>query len=308
MRDLDLTTLRLFIAVCEQRSITGAGLQQAMVGSAISKRLAQLEHQVGTQLLVRKRRGVAPTPAGETLLEHARALLARSELIARDMAGYAQGTRGHVRLLVTASVMAESLADDVAAFLKHPDHGQIQVSLEERVSPEVARGVRDGSASVGICWDAADLEGLQTQSYRGDHLAICAHASHPVAARSEVHFAEVLDYEYVSMPALSAVQQLLTRTAAVEGKVLQHRMQVSHFDAALRVVRANLAISVMPAEIAQPFAQTYGLRLVPLADDWARRRFAICFRSQDQLSPAARLLVAHLHACGPAAQPADAAQ
>jgi len=300
MRDLDLTTLRLFVAVCEQRSIAAAGLQQAMVGSAISKRLAQLEYQVGTALLVRKRRGVQPTPAGETLLEHARALLARSALIERDMAGYAQGTRGHVRLLVTASVMAESLADDVAAFLQAPGHQQIQVSLEERVSPEVARGVREGSASVGICWDAADLDGLETQSYRGDHLAICAHASHPVAALERVHFADVLDYEYVNMPALSAVQQMLTRAAAVQGKLLQHRMQVSHFEAALRVVRANLAISVMPAEIAQPFAQAYGLRLVPLADEWAQRRFAICYRRQDLLSPAARLLVAHLHACGPA--------
>ena len=53
MRDLDLTTLRLFVAVCEQRSIAAAGLQQAMVGSAISKRLAQLEYQVGTALPVR---------------------------------------------------------------------------------------------------------------------------------------------------------------------------------------------------------------------------------------------------------------
>ncbi|QKV53887.1 LysR substrate-binding domain-containing protein [Comamonas antarctica] len=287
MRDLDLTTLRLFVAVCEQRSIAAAGLQQAMVGSAISKRLAQLEHQIGTQLLVRKRRGVQPTPAGETLLEHARALLARSELVARDMAGYAHGTRGHVRLLVTASV--------------------IQVSLEERVSPEVARGVREGSASVGICWDAADLEGLQTESYRGDHLAICAHASHPIAQRERVHFADALEHEYVNMPALSAVQQMLTRAAAVHGKVLQYRMQVSHFEAALRVVRANLAISVVPVEIAQPFARAYGLRLVPLADDWARRRFAICYRSRDQLSPAARLLVAHLHACGPAHERAAAA-
>lgn len=300
MHDLDLTTLRLFVAVCELRSISAVAQREAMVGSAISKRLMQLEQRVGTSLLVRKRRGVVPTAAGETLLEHAHALLARSALIARDMAAYAQGTRGHVRLLVTASVMAESLADDVAAFLQAPGNHQIQVSLEERVSPEVVRGVHEGSASVGICWDAADLSGLQTQAYRGDHLGICAHASHPVAQHSQVYFADVLDYEYVSMPALSAVQQLLTRAAAVQGKTLNHRMQVSHFEAALRVVRANLAISVMPAEVAEPFAQTYGLRVVPLADAWARRRFAICYRAQESLSPAAQLLVQHLHACSQA--------
>ena len=63
MRDLDLTTLRLFVSVCETGNIARAGERANMVGSAISKRLAQLEDTVGTPLLLRKRRGVVPTPA-----------------------------------------------------------------------------------------------------------------------------------------------------------------------------------------------------------------------------------------------------
>jgi len=298
MRDLDLQTLRLFAAVCEQRSIARVAEQESIVGSAISKRLAQLEDTVGTPLLLRKRRGVVPTPAGETLLEHARTMLASVGQIERDMAGYATGTRGHVRMLLTASVMAESLADDVAAFLQDPAHRDIQVSLEERVSPDVVQGIRDGSASIGICWDAADLTGLETCGYRTDHLAVVAHALHPVAQHQSVRFADVLDHEFVSMPALSAVQVLLARAAAVEGKMLAHRVLVSNFDAALRVVRANLAISVVPREVALPFAQTAPIRVVPLSDPWARRRFAICYRSAQTLAPAAQLLVSHLAGLG----------
>eukprot|EP01030_Chromulinospumella_sphaerica_P013755 gene13755-13538_t len=296
MRDLDLQTLRLFAAVCDQRSIARVAEQESIVGSAISKRLAQLEDTLGTPLLLRKRRGVVPTPAGETLLEHARTMLASVGQIERDMAAYATGTRGHVRMLVTASVMAESLADDVAAFLQDPAHRDIQISMEERVSPDVVQGIREGSASIGICWDAADLSGLQTRSYRSDHLAIVAHASHPVAQLPTVRFADVLGYEFVSMPALSAVQVLLARAAAVEGKTLAHRVLVSNFDAALRVVRANLAISVVPREVAAPFASTAPMRIVPLSDAWAQRRFAICFRDEVALSPAAQLLVQHLAA------------
>lgn len=294
MRDLDLQTLRLFAAVCDQRSIARVAEQESIVGSAISKRLAQLEDTVGTPLLLRKRRGVVPTPAGETLLEHARTMLASVGQIERDMAAYATGTRGHVRMLVTASVMAESLADDVAAFLQDPAHRSIQISMEERVSPDVVQGIREGSASIGICWDAADLSGLQTRNYRSDHLAIVAHESHPVAQLPAVRFADVLGYEFVSMPALSAVQVLLARAAAVEGKTLAHRVLVSNFDAALRVVRANLAISVVPREVAAPFAQTAPVRIVPLSDAWAQRRFAICYRDEQALSPAAQLLVQHL--------------
>ena len=298
MRDLDLLTLRLFVAVCDSRNIARVAEQEAIVGSAISKRLAQLESTVGTPLLVRRRRGVSPTPAGETLLEHARTMLASAGQIERDMAAYAIGIRGHVRMLVTASVMAESLADDVAAFLQNPAHRDIQVSMEERVSPDVVRGIHQGSASIGICWDAADLQGLQTRPYRSDHLAIVAHASHPVAQLPSVRFADVLGHEFVSMPALSAVQVLLARAAAVEGKALAHRVLVSNFDAALRVVRANLAISVVPREVAEPFAATADVRVVPLSDAWAQRRFAICFRSAEALAPAAQLLVEHLRGAG----------
>ena len=54
----------------------------------------------------------------------------------------------------------------------------------------------------------------------------------------------------------------------------------------------------MPAELARPYADAFGLCVVPLADDWARRRFAIATRGDDTLTPAARLLVEHLGSAG----------
>jgi len=298
MRDLDLTSLRLFAAVCETRNIARAAEQHAIVGSAISKRLAALEDTVGTPLLVRRRRGVEPTPAGEALLEHTRALLAGHERIARDMAAFAAGVRGQVRILATASAIAESLADDVAAFLKKPGHRDIRVDIEERVSTGVISGLREGVASVGICWDAADFTGLRTRPWRSDHLAVVMPAGHPLAAHASLFLAQTLDEEHVSLPPSSAVQLMLQRAAARSGHILRYRVVVATFDAALRVVRAGLAISVLPAELARPYAEAFGLRVVPLADDWARRRFAISTRDESTLSPAASLLVEHLVASG----------
>jgi DNA-binding transcriptional LysR family regulator len=60
------------------------------------------------------------------------------------------------------------------------------------------------------------------------------------------------------------------------------------------VVRAKLGICVVPAEVAAPYAQTYSLRVIPLTDAWAQRRFALCFRDEQALSPAAQLLLGHL--------------
>ncbi|HSV45572.1 MAG TPA: LysR family transcriptional regulator, partial [Ramlibacter sp.] len=113
MRDLDLTTLRLFVTVCETGNIARAGERANLVGSAISKRLALLEEQLQTPLLLRKRHGVVPTEAGQTLLEHARSMLDSAARIEADMHGYAAGARGQVRVLASVSALMESLADDV---------------------------------------------------------------------------------------------------------------------------------------------------------------------------------------------------
>jgi len=294
VRDLDLTTLRLFVSVCETGNIARAGERASMVGSAISKRLAQLEEQLGTPLLTRRRHGVTPTAAGQTLLEHARAMLDSAARIAADMQNFATGARGQVRILASVSAMTEALAEDVASFLHQPAHRNIQVDLEERVSPEIVRGVREGMASLGVCWDAADLGGLQHRPYRRDRLCLVVPADHPLAERESVRFEETLDYEHVSLPVNSAVQVRLQQHAAGFGKSVRHRVVVTNFEAALRVVRAGLALSLVPREIAEPQAAAYGLRIVGLDEPWAERRFIICFRDLQGLTPSAQLLLDHL--------------
>ncbi len=306
MRDLDLTTLRLFVTVCEVRSIARAGDQSNIVGSAISKRLAAMEEALGVRLLTRRRHGIAPTAAGETLLEHARAMMASAERIKRDMQSYAAGVKGQVRILATASVLAESLPEDLAAFLQNPDYRTIQIDIEERLSADVIRGIKEGVATVGICWDVADFQGLETRAYRTDRLAVVVHPEHPLATLESMYFEESLDYEHVSLSSASAVQIMLKRQALLMGRNLVERVFVSNLNAVLRVVLANLAISVVPVEVAQVYANVRSLKVIPLNDPWARRRFAICFRGESLLPPAADLLVKHLNSIAHAVKDSEA--
>jgi DNA-binding transcriptional LysR family regulator len=296
MKDLDFTTLRYFVAVCEHGNITRAADQQHLVASAISKRLAQLEQDLGVALLQRQRRGVIPTPAGEALLEHSRAILAAASRIGQDMAGFGSGMRGQVRLLATVSSIAEILPDDVAAFMKKPENRQIQVDIEENLSRDIVRRVKEGSASLGVLWDTSDLEGLKKVPYRTDHLAVVVHAAHPLASRKRCAFQDTLPYEHVGLQASSAVNVVLARAAALAGQQVNYRSQVSNFEAALRVVRASLGISIIPMEIAASYEQVMGLKVIPLRDAWAKRRFAVCFRDRDGLSRAAAMLLDHLAA------------
>jgi DNA-binding transcriptional LysR family regulator len=210
------------------------------------------------------------------------------------------GGRGQVRILASVSAMTESLADDVAAFLRQPPHRSIKVDLEERVSPEIVRGVREGHASLGVCWDAADVGTLQARPYRSDTLCVALPPGHPLAARRKLRFADTLAYEHVSLPVNSAVQVMLQRRAAALGRSVDHRVVVTNFEAALRVVRAGLAISIVPREVAQAASTVpSGITLLPLEEPWAQRRFILCFRDAASLSPAALLLLDHLASPAP---------
>ena len=72
---------------------------------------------------------------------------------------------------------------------------------------------------------------------------------------------------------------------------MRYRIQVSTVDAACRIVAANLAIAIVPREGAAAFQKSLGLKIVPLSNGWARRRFVICVRGDTGLSVPARLLV-----------------
>jgi DNA-binding transcriptional LysR family regulator len=199
-------------------------------------------------------------------------------------------------MLASASAIAESLLDDVAAFMREPAHRNIKVDIEERYSRDLVRELRAGAGSVGVCWASADLQGLKHRPYRSDQLAVAVHADHPLAKRKTLRFDQSLDYEHVGLPPSAAVHGMLQRAAARAGRTLTYRVIVSNFDAAFRVVAAKLGISVIPAEVASSCTALHGIKIVPLSDAWARRRFSVCFRDFDSLQPAAQKMVEHLEA------------
>ncbi|MDD2545436.1 MAG: LysR substrate-binding domain-containing protein [Burkholderiaceae bacterium] len=291
MRDLDLKTLRLLVAVCDAGNMKDAAAQEHIEPSAISKRIAQLEHQLGIPVLVRGRHGATPTPAGRALLEHARSLLFTLDRIEADMAAFKGGIQGQVRVVASASAIAESLLDDLAQFMREPDHAHIKVDIEERFSKDVVGMVREGVVSLGVCWGHIDFRGLESRPYRRDELSLAVPVHHPLAAREAVYFEETLDFEHVGLPPSTAVYTMLHRAAAKAGRGMSYRVVVSNFDAAFRVVGAGLGISVVPREVAGMYVSAGQVRSVPLLNDWAQRQFALCFRRRSELTPAALRLL-----------------
>jgi molybdenum-dependent DNA-binding transcriptional regulator ModE len=121
-RRLDLTSLQLFVAVCELGSIGKAAQREFIAPSALSKRLSDLEATLGSPLVHRHSRGVHLTPAGQSLLHHARSVLFSLERMHTELGEYADGARGQVRVHASISATVQFLPEDLGAFIcKHPD-------------------------------------------------------------------------------------------------------------------------------------------------------------------------------------------
>ena len=290
--DFDPTTLRLFVAVCEEGNIARAAAREAIVASAVSKRIAAVEAQVGAPLLVRGRRGIEATAAGQALLRQARHVLGVMARMHAELSEFATGVQGSVRVVAAPSVLAEHLADDIGSFLAA--HPAVRVALDERTSPDIVRAVREGAADMGVLWDATELGGLQASAYRSDHLCLAMPTSHRWARRKRIHFAEAIDEVTVSVAPGGMMDVMLRREAARIGRTPAWRIQVSGMDAAARIVAAGLGPAVLPREAIVGHAVAAKLALVPLRDAWAERRFMVCTRADGSATATTRLLAEHL--------------
>jgi len=294
----DLIDLRLFVHVGEAASITHGARRSNMSLAAASERIRTMEVALGTELLVRGRRGVQLTSAGATLLQHARAVAQQLQQMRGDLDVFAKGLRGHVRLLVNTVAMLEYLPKMLSAFLAQ--HPNIDVELEERKSPDIMRAVAVGRADIGIVAGAIDpAMQLETFPFAHNLLVLVTPRRHPLAGKRKVAFADTLSHDYVGLGAASALQEFVGQQAERAGQRLRVRVRLSSFDVICQMVEGGTGIAIVPEATARRWRRSMALSIAHLTDSWTKRHLSLCVQNLQSASPHASRLLAHLRQHGP---------
>ena len=301
----DIDSLALFVRAAELRSLTKAAEASHIGLAAASRRMALLEHRFKATLFERSPRGVELTPAGASLLPHAKALLVSINQMQADMRDHTAGSKGALRILANTSVMTEALPDDLASFAKaNPD---VRLVVEERWSDEIARAINAAEADIGIVVEGVATDGLDTFAYRVDRLAVVLRSDHPLATaqaretQPQVRLEDVLDDDLIALESGSSMMRLLVQQAVIAEKTLQLRVQVRSFEAVCRMVQAGLGTGLLPFQAALALGTAMGLVVRPLAEDWAERRMLICVKQQRPVGASLALLLKHLRQASTAA-------
>lgn len=291
---LDLTDLRLFVAIVDRGSITAGAADAHLALASASARVRGLEEALGTTLLERGRRGVRPTAAGEALRDHARLVLAQVAALKGDLAAHARGLVGRVRLVSNTVALAEFLPTVLAPWLAA--HPTIALAVEERPSPEIVRDVMAGRAEIGLAADTVDLGALECFPFAADRLVLVVPRRHRFARMRRIAFAAAADEPFVGLAGDSALQHHVAGHAARAGRRLAVRIAVQGFDAVCRMVEAGIGVAVVPDIAAARCRRSMAIATVRLSDPWSERRLIVGVRRLAALGPAARSLVDHLRA------------
>ncbi|QHF01677.1 LysR family transcriptional regulator [Pseudomonas asturiensis] len=288
----DLIDLRLFQHVIETGSLTAAATRSHLSLASASARVRAMEASLQAPLLERGRRGVTPTPAGKALAQHARLILQQVERMQFDLADYAKGFKGQVRLLCNTSTLSEHLPERLADFLvAHPN---IDIDLQEQPSLRILQALRQGTADIGIVSDAVDASDLQTQPFGDDPLTLVLPLDHPLSGLSSVSFAQTLDEEFVGMAASSALGIYLEEQALHTGKRLRIRVRAEGFDGVLRMVAHGAGLGIVPQAAVDRAPRPLRFAAVRLSDAWADRTLLLCAADFDALPGYAKALLNHL--------------
>jgi DNA-binding transcriptional LysR family regulator len=145
---LDVTRLRVLVAVARHGSVTAAAHALNYAQPSVSHHLARLEAETGTKLVQRAGRGIRLTDAGRLLAERATEVIGRLDAAENELAVFAGLRAGRLRLAAFPSALS-TIVPAAAAILTRR-HPSVDLRLTEAEPPEALRMLRAGYVDVAL--------------------------------------------------------------------------------------------------------------------------------------------------------------
>src|SRR5580658_9072199 len=176
---MELRHLRYFLVVGELLSFTKASTQLRIAQPALSRRVQDLEDEIGVDLLKRRPRGVWFTAEGKLFLEKTRGLLKLAEESVEQVRALARGQFGELHVGYSPSPTVEILPPALAAFQKAFPH--VNVLLHDASRRELVDGLQDGTLELAIMPDAANSQtpGVEFEVLRTYPICVTLAPTHP---------------------------------------------------------------------------------------------------------------------------------
>ncbi len=246
---LNVQRLRVLQEVVARGSFSGAADALSYTQSAVSQAIATLEAETGATLLVRDRRGVRPTAAGEALVAHAEAILARLQIAEDELAAIRGVRAGRLRMASFPTAGATLMPHAIAAF--RAAHPGVELSLAEDEPEHVAPRLRDGELDLALLFEfpgngIALGAGLERHALLDDPLHVVLPADHPLAREPHLRLAQLDDVAWVQTSAASPCARHVVRMCHAAGFEPQVSFESDDYETVQGLVAAGVGVALVP--------------------------------------------------------------
>lgn len=192
---MELRHLRYAIAAAEHGSFRRAARALRVQESAISRRIRDLEMEVGTSLFVRYSGGVCLTYAGQQFVYRARRALDQIRLATKGVTAAAQAEDGLVRIGIFSSLASGFLAELFSAF--NTKHSRVRLEFIEGGPPEHVPAIRRHQLDVAFFTGSAAFDGCQSQHLWSERVFVAMADSDPLAAADDITWGQLRDRHFI---------------------------------------------------------------------------------------------------------------
>lgn len=275
---MELRHLDVLVAIAEAGSFTAAAERLHTVQSNVSEQVRQLERELDVPLLVRSRRGAAPTEFGEVVLERARRVRTEIAAMLADLSMLKGLEAGHANIGVVGTA-SRWLVPALLAELEEYAPG-LRLRITEGASERLAGEVADAVLAIAVVTEPITDPRIEVEHLRDE--AMVAVVRRGTRFRSEpVPLHELAQRPLILPPRGNPLRLELEQAAAAQGVELDVRIEVEGVRLISDLVAAGRGVSILP-QTAAPRDVPH-VRDVPIAE-MPPRRLALIYQRDAYLS------------------------
>lgn len=196
---MDLIKLQYFVTVAQYLNFTRAAEALFITQPTLSRQIAHLEDDVGSQLFSRHRSKIQLTPAGEVLLSEAKGILEQTESLALRMKRLGNDVKSVIKVGYSGILEISFLVDLLRSI--NQTHPEVDVSLHRHNLGTLTEKVNDGELDVIFTLESG-LEKMSNLTWRPlfeNHLQLVVSDQHPLAQRTSIRLEELTTEPFLAL-------------------------------------------------------------------------------------------------------------
>lgn len=274
---MDSRQLRYFAAIHEYGSLSRAAENLNVATSALSHHLTNLEDHLGTQLFIRRPRGLLPTAAGERLYEHARGILRSMEAAEQDLRGEAREIVGEISVGMAHSAVRAIGLTLIETVLR--DYPRLKMTLSESLSGSTLVHLMASEIDLAVIYNPPQDAALRTQPILEERMVCVGRPELIGATEDPITFDELLELPIILLKqglSARALMDDVNLLKKLEARALLNLNSVSAISGALR---AGLGCATGTSLFMRDQLQSGELIARPIIEPELSRTLYICERA-----------------------------